>query len=111
MKPNILMMGPIPQRQMATLEEQCRLHRLWQSDDPEALLNDVRHDIAGVVSVYGRKLSGKLIRALPNLEIISHFGVGYDNIDMTAAKERGIIVTNTPDVLTDDTADLGMGLT
>ena len=92
------------------LEETYQLHRLWQAEDPEAVLNSIREDITGIVSVYSRKISAKLINALPNLEIISHFGVGYDNIDVAAAKEQGVIVTNTPDVLTDDTADMGMGL-
>lgn len=104
------MMGPLPKGQMAVLEENYQLHRLWQAEDPEAVLNTIREDITGIVSVYSRKISAKLINALPNLEIISHFGVGYDNIDVAAAKEQGVIVTNTPDVLTDDTADMGMGL-
>lgn len=47
---------------------------------------------------------------LPNLEIIANFGVGYDAIDIDAAKERGIRVTNTPDVLSDDVADLALAL-
>ena len=52
----------------------------------------------------------KLIEALPKLEVISSFGVGFDPIDIDCAKERKVIVTNTPDVLTDDVADLAMAL-
>jgi lactate dehydrogenase-like 2-hydroxyacid dehydrogenase len=53
----------------------------------------------------------KLMDALPKLEIISNFGVGVDSIDLDAAKKRGIIVTNTPDVLNDCVADTAMALT
>lgn len=111
MKQNILMMGPIPTAQMHAIEDAYDVYRLWQAEDPEAVLANVRENVTGIVSVYGVGISARLIRALPNLEIISHFGVGYDNIDVAAAKEQGVIVTNTPDVLTDDTADMGMGLT
>lgn len=104
------MMGPIPAAQMKTLEDNYNLHRLWQAKDPESALRDIRGGVTGMVSVFGSSVSAKLINALPRLEIISHFGVGYDNIDVAAAKEQGVIVTNTPDVLTDDTADMGMGL-
>ena len=50
------------------------------------------------------------ITAAPNLEIIANIAVGYDNVDVAAATERGILVTNTPDVLTETTADLAFGL-
>lgn len=56
------------------------------------------------------KVPRALIDQMPALEIISVFGVGYDGIDVQAARERGVPVTNTPDVLTDDVADMGMGL-
>ncbi len=104
------MMGPIPAAQVEALEEKYRIHRLWKSKDPEKTIKEVRDNITGVISTAWFGVSAKLIKALPNLEIISHFGVGYDNVDVQAAKKRGIIVTNTPDVLTDDTADVGMAL-
>jgi len=56
------------------------------------------------------KVDGKLMDALPKLEIISNFGVGVDQIDLEAAKKRGIVVTNTPDVLNDCVADTAMAL-
>ena len=110
MAQEVLMMGPIPPAQVEELERKYRIHRLWKSEDPEEMIRQVRDDVTGVISTAWFGVSAKLIKALPNLEIISHFGVGYDNVDVQAAKKRGIIVTNTPDVLTDDTADIGMGL-
>jgi lactate dehydrogenase-like 2-hydroxyacid dehydrogenase len=110
MAQEVLMMGPIPAAQVEALEEKYRVHRLWKSEDPEKTIQEVRDNITGVISTAWFGVSAKLIKALPNLEIISHFGVGYDNVDVQAAKKRGIIVTNTPDVLTDDTADIGMAL-
>lgn len=56
------------------------------------------------------KVPRTLIDQMPALEMISVFGVGYDGVDVQAARERGVPVTNTPDVLTDDVADMGMGL-
>src|SRR6476469_5996850 len=54
--------------------------------------------------------AGLIAKAGPNLKLIAHFGAGVDNIDVTAAANRGILVTNTPGVLTEDTADMTMAL-
>ena len=110
MAQEVLVTGPIPTAQLAELEKNYKLHRLWQAEDPEAKLAELRNNITAIVSTAFFGVSARIIKAFPNLEIISHFGVGYDNVDVPAAKERGIVVTNTPDVLTDDTADMGMGL-
>jgi hydroxypyruvate reductase len=56
------------------------------------------------------KVTAEMIAQMTALEVISVFGVGYDGVDVAAARARGIPVTNTPDVLTDDVADLGMAL-
>lgn len=111
MAQEVLVMGPIPAAQLEQLEQNYRIHKLWQAENPEAKLNEVRNNITGMVSTAFFGVTAKIIRALPNLEIISHFGVGYDSVDVKVAKEQGIIVTNTPDVLTDDTADIGITLT
>jgi lactate dehydrogenase-like 2-hydroxyacid dehydrogenase len=55
-------------------------------------------------------IRAELLSRLPNLRIISSFGVGYDAVETTFARSHGIVVTNTPDVLTDEVADLAMGL-
>lgn len=111
MRPVILVMGNYLQpAEMQALEENFECLHLWKERDPEALLQARKEDIQGIASVHSVPVSRTLIEALPNLEIISQFAVGFDNIDLAAAKERGIAVTNTPDVLTDDTADTGMAL-
>lgn len=110
MKQHILMVGPLPRPQMEQLKARYELHLLWKSDDPEAMVHEVRDKVTAIVATAWNAVSGRLIRALPNLEIIANFGVGYDNIDVEAARERGIPVTNTPDVLTEDTADLAVTL-
>jgi lactate dehydrogenase-like 2-hydroxyacid dehydrogenase len=60
--------------------------------------------------MYGAAIDSSLLRMLPRLEIVSIFGVGYDSVDVQAAASRGIVVTHTPDVLTEEVADMTMGL-
>ena len=109
MKKTILALASIPATEMAQIENDFRVIKLWESRDPEETLKDYRLEISGILSTYNSKgVSRRLIEALPNLEIIGQFGAGYDNIDIKCAQERGIAVTNTPDVLTDDTADIAM---
>ncbi len=93
------------------LEERFELVRLAQVPDPEQAIRDHADDIVGILSnAGGIAVTRRMLEALPNVEIISQFGVGVDNIDLQAAKERHIVVTNTPDVLTDDTADTALSL-
>ncbi len=111
MKRALLVMGnQILPQQMAELELNFDVIHLWRERNPEAILQDRRNDIVAIASVYFVPVSRSLIEALPNLEIIAQFAVGTDNIDLPAARERGIVVTNTPDILTDDTADIALSL-
>jgi glyoxylate reductase len=82
------------------------------SDDgypPEQLLEKLR-DKQGVVSQLTDKFSAAVLDRLPNLKVISNVAVGFDNIDIPAATARKILVTNTPEVLTDTTADFAFTL-
>ncbi len=85
------------------------IHRLEGAPDPEALLVEVGPRIRGLC--VGGAVDGALMDRLPKLELIANFGVGYDAVDAAGAARRNIIVTNTPDVLTDEVADLAIGLT
>lgn len=64
----------------------------------------------GLICLITDKIDGDLMDHAPNLKVIANVAVGYDNIDVDAASERGIVVTNTPDVLTETTADLTFAL-
>ena len=85
------------------------VHDRLHQTDPEALLR-LAPQLRGIAGGGDSKVSAELIASLPALEIISIFGVGYDGIDVAAAKARGVVVTHTPGVLDDDVADLALGL-
>ena len=95
---------------MKRLEERFHVVRLYSEQDPEKTLQAVRNDVVAIVANAGKPLRRNLLEALPNLEIISQYSVGTDNIDFDVTRARGIAVTNTPDVLTDDTADIAVSL-
>ena len=82
-----------------------RLH-----DTDAAALARVAPQVRGIAASGESKVSAGLIEQLPALQIISVMGVGYDGIDVAAAKARGVVVTHTPNVLNDDVADLAIGL-
>ena len=107
----ILSVGPFYAPSFESMERDFTVHMLWQTKDRAALIAEVGGRIRGLQTTGGHGADAKLIAALPRHEIISCFGVGVDAVDLDAAKERGVIVTNTPDVLNDCVADLAMGLT
>lgn len=92
--------------QMDALEQQFEVIRPAKPD-PERIIREHQNEIKALTT-YLTPVSRTLMEALPNLEIISCGAVGFDHIDLAAAKERGIAVTNTPEVLTDDTADVAL---
>ncbi|XP_078174342.1 glyoxylate/hydroxypyruvate/pyruvate reductase 2KGR-like [Carex rostrata] len=89
----------------------CRLFRLWEAPETSRL-EFCRENSAAIRAIVGPNFGADAatIDALPKLEIIASFSVGLDKVDLVKCKERGIRVTNTPDVLTDDVADLAIGL-
>jgi lactate dehydrogenase-like 2-hydroxyacid dehydrogenase len=79
--------------------------------DPALLTPEMMRDVRGVAAMgFLEPLGPAFIDALPNLEIIASFGVGYDAIDAVYAGSKGVMVTNTPDVLTEEVADTALGL-
>lgn len=111
MKHTILAMARLLPKEMQILDEEFDVIHLYRESDPEAVLQKRKNDIQGIVSAPGVPVRRSLMEACPALEIISQFAVGFDNIDLDAARERQIKVTNTPDVLTADTADTAVSLT
>lgn len=111
MPTDVLMTVRMHERVLELLDRKFTLHRLWEASDRAQLLHEIGPRIRGMAtsSSYGRT-DAALFNALPNLGIVSSFGVGYEHVDARAAAERGIVVTNTPDVLTEEVADLAIGL-
>jgi lactate dehydrogenase-like 2-hydroxyacid dehydrogenase len=111
-KPDLLMTGPMMPIIADQLEAAFTVHNLAGVADRDALVAKVGPSIKAVCTGghTGVKTDAALIGKLPALRIISNFGVGYDSIDVAAAARRGIIVTNTPDVLTEEVADTALGL-
>jgi len=111
MKPDIIattkIYGPTQER----LDREFNCHRLHEAADRAAFLKELAPRVRGLATFGPAGADAKLMDALPRLEIISNFGVGVDAIDLAAAKQRNIIVTNTPDVLNDCVADTAMALT
>jgi glyoxylate reductase len=77
---------------------------------PEARLRAALADADGLLSLLTLRVDEALLAAAPRLRVVANYAVGYDNVDLAAAARRGIVVTNTPDVLTDATADMAMAL-
>ena len=107
---DVLITAPLPPFLHEPLKQAFRCHDYVQAADKPALLRDVGRQVRGLVQGGGTVTATELLDALPALEIISVFGVGYDGVPTDYCKRRGIKVTNTPDVLTDDVADVAVAL-
>jgi lactate dehydrogenase-like 2-hydroxyacid dehydrogenase len=111
-KPALLMTGPM----MPLIENGCdaafTVHRLHKAADREALLKEVAPEIRAICTGghTGVRTDDALMARFANLKIVGNFGVGYDSVDAAAAARRGVIVTNTPEVLTEEVADTTVGL-
>ena len=109
-KVEILVAGALPAKSVETLEGGFACHRIDPHAAADALPPEVAGRIRGVARGGHFPVGRDLIDRLPALEIVANFGVGYDGIDLVRCRERGIIVTNTPDVLTEEVADTALGL-
>ena len=110
MQPDIIVTAPLPPFLYDPLKVSYRCHDYHQAADKAALLAAEGEKIRGLVQGGGTITPIELLDRLPKLEIISVFGVGYDGVPVAYCKERGLKVTHTPDVLTDDVADVALGL-
>jgi lactate dehydrogenase-like 2-hydroxyacid dehydrogenase len=109
-KPTVLMTGPYADGDMAALASDYDIIRYWEAADKDAVLTQHGAKVRAIATRGDLGASKALIDSLPALEIIGCFGVGTDSIDRSATRPRGIKITNTPDVLTEDVADLALGL-
>ena len=107
---HVLMPGTYPEWDMAPMREAYTLHHLWQAPDRQAFIAEHASQIRAIATRGELGASTELIAALPKLELVACYGVGTDGIDLAACRARGIRVTNTPDVLNGDVADLAVGL-
>jgi len=109
-KPELVMVGPMMPHVMEALDSDFTVHRLWEVEDKKALLQEVGGQVRAIATGGHTGASAELMDALPKLEIIGCYGVGVDAIDLAHAAKRGVIVTNTPDVLNDDVANMAIAL-
>lgn len=110
LKPNIFIARPVPPEVEAYLEHHCTFTK-WEQEEPiprDKLLTSLR-DAEGLL-ISGGKIDAELLEHAPRLRAVSTISVGYNNFDIEAMKARGVIGTNTPDVLNDTVADLIFGL-
>jgi lactate dehydrogenase-like 2-hydroxyacid dehydrogenase len=106
----LLQMGAYPQWDEERLNRRFTMHRYFEAADKAAFLGERAPGIRGIATRGELGASSDVIAALPNLEIISVYGVGFDAVHLPSARARGIRVTNTPDVLTKDVADFGVAM-
>jgi lactate dehydrogenase-like 2-hydroxyacid dehydrogenase len=109
-KPVVLQVGPYPEWDEVPLNEAFDMRRYFEADDQGAFLKSVGPEVRGIATRGELGASRTMIEACPNLEIVSVYGVGYDAVDLEACADHQVRVTNTPDVLTKDVADLGVAM-
>jgi len=91
--------------------DQFVLHHFETTGDLERLRSEVAAKVRGMAITYNTvRGDARMLARFPKLEIIASFGVGYDHVDAAYARDHNIMVTNTPDVLTEEVADIAMGL-
>ncbi len=107
---NVLMTGGLLDQLGMKVDEIGTVHRV-PKDNADGFIASVADSIDAIChSGHALKIDGPFMDRLPKLKLVSNFGVGYDAIDADAAAARGLIVTNTPDVLTEEVADTALGL-
>jgi lactate dehydrogenase-like 2-hydroxyacid dehydrogenase len=109
-RPDLLQLGSYPAWDQDPLDAAFTVHKLFEASDKTAYLAKVGPKIRAIATRGDLGASAAIIAACPALEIISVYGVGTDAVDFTATRPRGIKVTNTPDVLTGDVADLALAM-
>jgi lactate dehydrogenase-like 2-hydroxyacid dehydrogenase len=109
-KPDVVLIGPLKPVVVKGLDAICTVHKVAEAQDRDAYIaahSDVR---AIACSDTAYKIPGELMARFPSLEIVASFGVGYDHMDVKWAAAHDVVLTNTPDVLTEEVADTALGL-
>ncbi|HTR14560.1 MAG TPA: 2-hydroxyacid dehydrogenase [Roseiarcus sp.] len=109
-KPTVLMTGAYPQWDLQPMERDYDLRKLWLAADKDGFLEQAAPKARAIATRGELGASAALMDKCPKLEIIACYGVGVDAIDLAKARARGVRVTNTPDVLTEDVADFAFAL-
>jgi len=112
MKPKVYVTRRLPEIAWHELIKSCQVD-VWDHETSPAPYQEIKtriHDKEGLLCLLTDRIDAELIDSAPELKVISQCAVGYDNIDIKAANERGILIGNTPGVLTDATADLTFAL-
>ena len=109
-KPDLLLICGVTDRMMDRLTAEFSVHPVKDIPDLDAFLDERGSKITAVATDGHLGLKTEVMDRLPNLKIVSSYGVGYDAIDATAAMARGVVVTHTPDVLNDEVADTAIML-
>ncbi len=104
----VVLFGPAKPTIVKGLETACTVHKAVDASDREAFI--AAHGKVRAIACAQGQMSASLLERFPKLEIVSSFGVGYDNVDVKYAAAHNIIVTNTPQVLTEEVADTAIGL-
>jgi lactate dehydrogenase-like 2-hydroxyacid dehydrogenase len=109
-KPEIILLGPLKPLVVKGLEAVCTVHKAAEAKDHDAFF--AAHADVGAIacSATTELIPGSFMARFPKLQIVSSFGVGYDHMDAKWAGAHGVIVTNTPEVLTEEVADTAIGL-
>ncbi len=110
MKPDVLVIGSPMKHVAEAVEAAYTPHYLDKSGDRDALLGEVGPRIRGLITSAFHGVPGGVLEACPKLEIVASFGVGTDTLRVQEVRARGVIVTNTPDVLNDDVANMAVAL-
>ncbi|MSP49322.1 MAG: 2-hydroxyacid dehydrogenase [Alphaproteobacteria bacterium] len=110
-KPPVLQNGPVSYAgTMAKIDELFTAHKLWLATDKLALARTIGPEIRCAFTSGHDPIAPEILDALPNLKLVACFGVGVDGVNVAELARRGIAVTNTPDVLTEEVADFAMAL-
>lgn len=111
MKPEILYLGSFPEPTEKLLHDNFKVHHFRNLPIPaEAFTPEAAKLIRGIATEANRGATRAMMDRFPNVEIITVFGVGTDAVDLKAAREKNIPVTNTPDVIAPEVADLAIGM-